>query len=160
MNNEINITLNNNQAIILFELITELNKKVKENSAEEIVLSTIECSLEKQLSAAFSPNYSDVLQQVKDKLEAVYYFKKEWLIELLKEQAPTISLDQLKEMKTERWLKKPYIQFINSDNANQKVAEWQIKQNLVLEHKAEGTIILDILKDGSIGGFELYNQLK
>jgi uncharacterized protein YuzE len=159
MDNEINIPLNENQAIVLFELITELNKKATETSAEEIVISEIEWVLEKQLVETFDSNYREIVQQAKDKLEEVYYFKKEWLIELLKEQASTVSLDQLKKMKTERWFKKRYIRFVNSVNANQKDAKWQFAKNIILEHKIEGTIIVDILKDGRIGGFELYNEL-
>jgi len=89
------------------------------------------------------------------------YFKKKWLIDLLENQNPTQTnlITQLKEMKAKRWLKQPYIRFVNNENANQKGAEWQFEDNIVLEHKTEGTIVLDILKDGRIGGFELLNEL-
>jgi len=89
------------------------------------------------------------------------YFKKEWLIELLKEQKSkrTDLILQLEKMDKTQWIKKPYIRFINSKKANQKGAEWQFDENIVLEHKTEGTIVLDILKDGRIGGFELLNEL-
>ncbi len=89
------------------------------------------------------------------------YFKKEWLIELLKEQKPKREdlILQLEEMTVSEWIKKPYIRFVNGENANQKGAEWQFDENIVLEHKTEGTIVLDILKDGRIGGIELLNEL-
>ena len=89
------------------------------------------------------------------------YFKKEWLIELLKEQEPkrTDFILQLEKMDKTQWIKQPYIRFVNDKNANQKGAEWQFVENIVLDHKTEGTIVLDILKDGRIGGFELLNEL-
>jgi len=89
------------------------------------------------------------------------YFKKEWLIELLKKQKPksTDLILQLEKMNETQWIKQPYIRFVNSKNANQKGAQWQFDENIVLEHKTQGTIVLDILKDGRIGGFELLNEL-
>ncbi len=89
------------------------------------------------------------------------YFNKQILIDLLENQNPiqTNLITQLKEMKAKRWLKKPYIRFVNDKNANQKGAEWQIKESLELEHSTEGTIIIDVLKDGRIGGIELLNEL-
>ncbi len=161
MGKEINITLNKNQAIVLFELVAELGKTVKEHSAEEIVLSEIECALEKQLIEPFDANYSAILNNAKNKLEQIYYINKQTLIDLLENQHPkqTNLIVQLKEMKAEKWLKKPYIRFVNGDKANQQGAEWQFEENIVLEHTTEGTIVLDILKDGRIGGFELLNEL-
>ncbi len=89
------------------------------------------------------------------------YFKKEWLIELLKEQKPKREglVLQLEEMTASEWIKKPYIRFVSGKNANQKGAQWQFQENIVLEHKTQGIIVLDILKDDRIGGFELLDEL-
>ena len=127
----------------------------------------IECLLEKQLTAPFEPNYKEIVAKAKDAITAsteklnTPYFKKEWLIDLLKEQKTKREdlILQLEKMDKTQWIKQPYIRFVNSKNANQKGAQWQFKENIVLEHKTQGTIVLDILKDGSIGGFELLNEL-
>ena len=89
------------------------------------------------------------------------YIDKDLIIELLKEQAPNSEkqIKQLQYMAELKWIKNPYIRFVDNVNANKKDAEWQFKKNIVLEHKTEGTIILDILKDGEIGGFELVKEL-
>jgi uncharacterized protein YuzE len=34
--------------------------------------------------------------------------------------------------------------------------EWQFNKNITLEHPEQGDLILDILKDGQIGGVEFW----
>jgi hypothetical protein len=58
-----------------------------------------------------------------------------------------------------KWKDKAYYQFVGSINANQEGAEWQIEDSIVLEHETLGTIIIDFLKDKSIGGIEFLNNL-
>jgi hypothetical protein len=53
-----------------------------------------------------------------------------------------------------------YIYFVNGDNPNQPNSEWQFEENITLEDKINGTIILDILKGNRIGGMEFLKYLK
>lgn len=90
------------------------------------------------------------------------YFEIELIIELIKEQEPE-RLDLIKELeksKIRRWIRQPYVSFVSSENANEPGAQWQFKENVVLEHDGEGTIVLDILQDGRIGGIEFVNQIR
>jgi hypothetical protein len=48
---------------------------------------------------------------------------------------------------------------VNSEKPNQKGSEWQFDENIILEHETEGTIVLDVLKDGRIGGIEFVSQI-
>lgn len=88
-------------------------------------------------------------------------FHIEQIIELLKKQKPE-RLDLINELeKSDRktWIRQPYIYLVSAENANQPGSEWQFQENIVLEHETEGTIVLDILKDGRIGGIEFVNQI-
>lgn len=89
------------------------------------------------------------------------YFDITWIIDLIREQEPKrIDLvEQLKKSEITGWVRQPYVRFVSSENANQPGAEWQFEENIVLEHETEGTIVLDILKDGRIGGIEFINQI-
>lgn len=89
------------------------------------------------------------------------YFDIEWIIDLIKEQEPdrTDLIEQLKKSDRKKWIRQPYIHFISGARPNQPGSEWQFEENIVLEHKSEGTIVLDILKDGRIGGIEFVNQI-
>ena len=57
------------------------------------------------------------------------------------------------------WESKAYYKFINSKNANEKGAEWQFDENIVLESETLGTIVIDFLKDKRIGGIEFLKNL-
>ncbi len=89
------------------------------------------------------------------------YFKIEWIIDLIKEQEPErIDLiEQLKNSEIKEWLKQAYVRFVNGFRPNQPNSEWQFEENIELEHPTEGTIVLDILKDGRIGGIEFLNYI-
>ena len=56
-------------------------------------------------------------------------------------------------------MRQPYICFVSGERPNQLDSEWQFEENIVLEHETEGVIVLDILKDGRIGGIEFVNQI-
>jgi uncharacterized protein YuzE len=89
------------------------------------------------------------------------YFDIEWIIELIKEQEPD-RLDlihQLVKSEKKKWIRQPYIRFVSAERPNLPDLEWQFDENIVLEHVTEGTIVLDILKDGRIGGIEFVNQI-
>ena len=89
------------------------------------------------------------------------YFDIAWIINLIREQDPqrTDLIEQLNKSEIRGWIRQPYVRFVSSENANQPGAEWQFEQNIVLEHETEGTIVLDILKDGRIGGIEFVSQI-
>jgi len=53
-----------------------------------------------------------------------------------------------------------YIYFVNADNAGQPNSEWQFEENIILEDRKEGTIILDVLTDNRIGGIEFLKYVK
>ncbi|WP_053990080.1 hypothetical protein [Mangrovimonas sp. TPBH4] len=84
------------------------------------------------------------------------------IIELIKQQEPD-RLDLIEELEKsdrKKWIKQPYIQFVSAERPNQPGSEWQFGENIVLEHETEGTIVLDILKDGRIGGIEFVSQIR
>ena len=89
------------------------------------------------------------------------YFEVEVIIELIRAQEPerVDLIEQLKNLERQRWVRQPYVGFVASYWPNQPGSEWQFEENIVLEHETEGTIILDILKDGRIGGIEFLSQL-
>ena len=89
------------------------------------------------------------------------YFKIEWIIDLISEQEPERKdlVEQLNTIEIRSWIRQPYIHFVSGHNPNQEGSEWQFEENIVLEHETEGTIVLDILKDGRIGGIELVSQI-
>ncbi len=53
----------------------------------------------------------------------------------------------------------PYIHFVSPRNANNPEAEWQFEKNVTLEDSEKGELILDVLKDGRIGGVEFLGVL-
>ena len=89
------------------------------------------------------------------------YFDIEWIIELIKEQEPDRLdlIDQLKKSDKQKGIRQPYIRFVSGERPNRPGSGWQFDENIVLEHETEGTIVLDILKDGRIGGIEFVNQI-
>ncbi|MEP1490312.1 MAG: hypothetical protein ABJK28_17970 [Algibacter sp.] len=88
-------------------------------------------------------------------------FKIEWIIDLVNEQEPerTDLIEQLENSKIKEWYKQAYIRFVSGFRPNQPNSEWQFEENIELEHPTEGTIVLDILKDGRIGGIEFLNYI-
>ena len=89
------------------------------------------------------------------------YFDIESLIELIKEQEPdrVDLIEQLRQCEHKRLTPQPYIYFVSGERPNLPNSEWQFKECVALEHDTEGTIVLDILKDGRIGGIEFVKQI-
>lgn len=52
-----------------------------------------------------------------------------------------------------------YVYFVAPDRANQAGAEWQFSHNVVLESTPYGQVVLDVLRDGRIGGIEFLDQV-
>jgi hypothetical protein len=52
-----------------------------------------------------------------------------------------------------------YLYFVDPADANQPGADWQIADNVTLEHPKEGTLVLDILTGQRVGGIEFLRRL-
>ena len=72
VNQQLNFTLTNDQALILFEFLSRFNKvdykEVFEDQSEEKVLWEIETQLEKVLSEPFFNNYTTILQDARSRI--------------------------------------------------------------------------------------------
>lgn len=88
-------------------------------------------------------------------------FNPQWVIDLVKEQKPDRLdvIDALEKGIKGKWESRAYINFVSTKNANQEGSEWQFKENIVLEHDTEGTIVIDLLKNGKIGGIEFVKYI-
>lgn len=82
------------------------------------------------------------------------------MINIIKEQESdrTALIEQLNKSDKKKWIRQPYIRFVSGERPNQPGSEWQFDENIILEHESEGTIVLDILKYGRIGGIEFVSQ--
>jgi hypothetical protein len=68
-------------------------------------------------------------------------------------------LEDLKRYSNKTWSKRAYIPLLSSDRPNKPSSEWQFEENIVLEHSEEGTIVLDVLKGGRVGGIEMVSYV-
>jgi len=73
---------------------------------------------------------------------------------------PTELMSFIKQIKDGNWESKAYIYFVNAKNPNQPNSEWQFQENLILESKIYGTLVLDILSENRLGGIEFLNNVK
>ena len=73
MSEKINISLNKNEALILFELLSRFSESDSvltiEHQAEKSVLWSLCCDLEKILVEPFYENYDELLHQAREKLK-------------------------------------------------------------------------------------------
>lgn len=83
------------------------------------------------------------------------------IIQLVKQQEPGRSdiIKSLKKCSGGKWTSSGYYQFVFGSK-NNKGPEWKFNENIVLEHEFLGFIVLDVLKNGSIGGIEYINLIK
>ena len=81
------------------------------------------------------------------------YFDINLIIDLILEQEPNrIDLiEQLRKSDWQKFLRRRYLSLITD--------EGQIKESIVLEHKVEGNIVLDVLESGKIKGIEFVDQI-
>ena len=52
-----------------------------------------------------------------------------------------------------------YYYFVSGRKPNQEGSAWQFKENISLRDPEEGELILDVLKDGRVGGVEFLSRL-
>ncbi len=89
-------------------------------------------------------------------------YNPQWIVDIAKKQIPDkpeiiLALSKCIKAKIES---RAYIYFVNRDNSNKPNSEWQFEENIILEDKKNGTIILDVLKGNKIGGIEFLKHLK
>lgn len=68
MREKIQISLSNNEAIVLFEFLSRFSNKESlriEDQSEERILWDIQCELEKRLVEPFSANYLQLLEEAR-----------------------------------------------------------------------------------------------
>lgn len=84
------------------------------------------------------------------------------IIKLVQEQYPDRQdlVEAFQNCNNGRWTSKGYYRFVDSKNANETNAEWQHDDCIVLEQKDKGDIIIDLLKDGRIGGLEFLDHIE
>ena len=82
-----------------------------------------------------------------------------WLVALAREQLPALApaLSRCTRALVES---KAYIYFVSGDEANQPGSEWQFDRNEFLRDPVRGELVLDVLKDGRIGGIEFLSRLR
>ncbi len=86
----------------------------------------------------------------------------DYIIKLVSEQEPERKdiIDALRKCKTGKWDGSGYYRFVNTSNANLPGAVWQHEECIVLEQDNDADIVLDILKDGRIGGIEFIGLIE
>jgi hypothetical protein len=85
-----------------------------------------------------------------------------WLIAVAEEQAPddTVLLEGLARSTHALGQNPAYVRFVSQANANQLGAEWQFERNVIFEDTPFGFVVVDVLKDGRIGGIEFVDRIR
>jgi hypothetical protein len=81
-----------------------------------------------------------------------------WLVELARQQQPVL-VSSLMSCTTALSEGKAYVRFVDPECPNQPGSEWQFDRNVSLHHPEHGQVVLDVLKDGRIGGLEFLDRL-
>ncbi|NOQ71709.1 MAG: hypothetical protein GQ574_06905 [Crocinitomix sp.] len=89
-------------------------------------------------------------------------YNPEWIVKIATEQIPDKPeiIKALSECTVGLRESRAYIYFVNGEKPNQPNSEWQFEENIILEDKKNGTIILDVLKGNKIGGIEFLKFVK
>ncbi len=83
-------------------------------------------------------------------------FDPTWLADLVADQKPGESRLALALRDCRLVFKRSvaYWYFVDASNANQPGSPWQFARNVILESQEHGQLVLDVLKDGRVGGVE------
>ncbi|SDC02680.1 hypothetical protein [Williamwhitmania taraxaci] len=84
------------------------------------------------------------------------------IIKLVKEQEPDRQdiVEALRSSKGGYWSSIGYYCFVASDiKPNKPGSNWQYDECMVIEQKEKGDIVIDLLKDGRIGGIEFIDLI-
>jgi hypothetical protein len=84
-----------------------------------------------------------------------------WLVDLARSQLPDQPwlAEALANCKACHWESPAYVHFVDPDRPNIPGSAWQFRENILLEHPTEGTLVLDVLQGGRIGGIEFLSRL-
>lgn len=84
-----------------------------------------------------------------------------WLVAWLRAHRPELAdvADALARCTRAAEGGRAYLYFGDPADANQPGAAWQMGESVTLEHPAEGTLVLDVLSDGRVGGLEFLRRL-
>jgi uncharacterized protein YuzE len=84
-----------------------------------------------------------------------------WLVAAASKQYPDKPWlsDALSKCTTMHRSGSAYIYFVDARRANKPGSPWQFRENIILEETEAGDIVLDILKDGRVGGIEFLREL-
>jgi len=83
------------------------------------------------------------------------------LVRLAREQLaeePAIA-EALAKCSRSRRESKAYVHFVDPSRPNEPGSDWQFDRNVFLTDPERGDLVLDVLKDGRIGGVEFLNRL-
>ena len=88
-------------------------------------------------------------------------YNPDWLVKLAEKQLPKEkwlheALKQCTEYSIESEL---YNYFVPSENPNKPGSKWQFDKCISLEDPKEGSLVLDILKSGQVGGIEFLGRM-
>lgn len=81
-----------------------------------------------------------------------------WLVALATVQAPHL-VPALRECTRYSKESDAYLHFVDPTAPNLAESDWQFEINEFLESPSEGELVLDILKDGRVGGIEFLSRL-
>ena len=89
------------------------------------------------------------------------YVDIEYLIRLVSEQEPERQdvVSALQNCKGGHWSENGYYSFVDSKNPNLPNSDWQHEECIVLEQLEKGDIVIDLLKNGRIGGIEFIDLI-
>jgi hypothetical protein len=93
-----------------------------------------------------------------DDPEAWTAYDPSWLVQVAREQQPPL-VPALLNCTRARAESEAYVHFVAPEAPNLPGSEWQFAHNIVLHHPEHGTVVLDVLKDGRIGGVEFVDRL-
>lgn len=84
-----------------------------------------------------------------------------WLVELAREQCPgePALAEALARCTRARREGRAYLHFVEASGVGRPGAEWQVERNVMLESRREGAVVLDVLRDGRVGGVEFLARL-
>jgi hypothetical protein len=57
------------------------------------------------------------------------------------------------------WVSRAYVRYVSCVDPNQPGSDWQFKNNVVIDHRIFGEVIIDILQGERIGGIEFIDRI-
>jgi len=84
-----------------------------------------------------------------------------WLVALARVQRPQdrALIDALAACTRARHESDACVHFVSPRRPNRPGSAWQFRENITLEHPEHGELVLDVLKDGRVGGVEFLDRL-